>query len=412
MISDLITAVQRDCPSSTSTGHWVNVISHLDPKYGGISTVVPQLGSWMAANGSTRVELAAFCLPDEHYDIQGHSRLETTYWPSNRMAWMKQRDLRSRFEDTLKGAQGIHIHGLWEQSTCVAARAANRLGKPYILSAHGMLEPWALANKKWKKRIYAALIEREIVAGATCLHALTRAEALNYRGFGSRAPIVVIPNGVNVPSQVDPKLFFDAYPALRGKRIILFLGRMHFKKGLNLLVNAWAELAAKWPDVHLVIAGPDSESTRTTIEQLVRERALVNQVSFTGMLQCEMKWSCLAAAECFVLPSYSEGLSTSVLEAMGIGLPVIITRHCNLPEVTDSGAGWEIEATQEELAQALGKVLKNSPTENQAIGRRGMCLVRDHFNWQAVARRMSEVYRWAATGQRPATSELYEAPDQ
>jgi glycosyltransferase involved in cell wall biosynthesis len=408
MTSASFTPVQPEHPNSFKPSYWVNVLSHLDPKYGGISTVVPQLGFAMAADGSTRIKLAAFCLPDENYELQGQGRLETTYWPVSRVAWMKQSDLRRRFDNTLRGAEGIHIHGLWEQSTNAAARASRRLRKPYVLSAHGMLEPWALANKGWKKQVYAKLIESRNIDGATCLHALTQAEAQNYRDFGSRAPIVIIPNGVEIPTSVSPELFLSSYPFLRGKRIVLFFGRIHFKKGLDLLVNSWADLAAKWPNAHLVIAGPDSENTRPTIERLVQERSLVDRILFTGMVRRQMKWSCLSAAECFVLPSYSEGLSTSVLEAMGVGLPVIITRYCNLPEVTTVNSGWEIEANQENLSEAILRMLENSTEQNQAIGERGKRLVRERYNWQTVARRMDEIYRWAVTGERPATCEVLE----
>ena len=186
---------------SRDSSRWLHVLSHLDPRYGGLSTVVPQLASSMNEQGCAKTELAAFCLPGEAYRA-GH--VPTQFWPSSRMAWMKDRSLREKFELTLQSMDGLHIHGLWEQSTVTAARAARRLGKPYVLSAHGMLEPWALQNKRWKKRIYGLFVESENVRRAACLHALTEAEAADYRRFGSKAPIAVIPNGGEHSSRSRP----------------------------------------------------------------------------------------------------------------------------------------------------------------------------------------------------------------
>ena len=257
-----------------------------------------------------------------------------------------------------------------------------------------MLESWALNNKRIKKAIYSAIAERRNVRGAACLHALTGAEAEDYRRFGARLPIAVIPNGVSVPATIDPEPFLGKFPSLRGKRIVLFLGRIHFKKGLDILVRAWATVAKRWPEAHLVIAGPDFEETRASIEALVAKHDLDRSVLFTDMLHEEMKWSALAAAQCFVLPSYSEGLSVSTLEAMGIGLPVIVTEQCNLPDVARLETGWVIQPNADQLASSLNEFLRNPQTTNFEIGARGRLLVQQRYAWSTVAREMSEVYRW------------------
>lgn len=398
-----------DAPAMTkSVGYWLNVVSHLDPRYGGLSTVVPQLGASINAQGQFSTGIAAFCAEGEHYAPA--SATPVSYWPASRAAWLRysslrDRSLRVRFREELGRADGIHIHGLWEQSTAIAASTARSLRKPYLISAHGMLEPWALANKKWKKRIYAALSERANVNGAACLHALTQAEARNYRDFGGNRPVAIIPNGVDIPATVDSTLFFEQFPALKKKKIILFLGRIHFKKGLDLLIESWAELARKWPEAHLVLAGPDFEGTRARIESLIAQHGIGNQVLFTGMISGDMKWSALAAAGCFVLPSYSEGLSVSVLEAMGTGTPVIVTTHCNLPEVEKAGAGWQIESDRSQLTYSIQECLGNSHAANQEIGGRGRRLVLERYSWPVVAAQMSELYRWIQGGPAPCTFE-------
>ena len=288
----------------SACGEWVSVVTHLDPRYGGLSAAVPRLASAIADTTGFRIKLAAFCASDEACSFSESPELPITRWPASRLAWMKDQHLTRDFRNQLAGADGIHIHGLWEQSTSAAANAARALNKPYVLSAHGMLESWALNNKRIKKAIYSAFAERRNVQGAACLHALTRAEAEDYRRFGARLPIAVIPNGVSVPEAIDPEPFFWKFPSMRGKRIVLFLGRIHFKKGLDILIQAWATVARKWPEAHLVIAGPDFDETRACIEKLVSAHGLDQNVLFTDMLNEQMKWSALAAAQCLVLPCY------------------------------------------------------------------------------------------------------------
>ena len=380
-------------------GPWLNVLTHLDPKFGGLSAVVPPLAASVKAAGSFTTEIDVFCAPDEECpDVTEAGAVRLRSWPMSRKRWMTDRTLRQRFREMTARASGLHIHGLWEQSTMSAASAARSTGRPYIVSAHGMLERWALANKGLKKKIYGGLFERAHIEGATCLHALTLAEAEDYRRFGSRRPIAIIPNGVEIPKNIDRQIFRQAFPALQGKRLVLFLGRIHFKKGLDILVDAWSQISAKYPDVMLVIAGPDFEGTRQTVESRIGELGLANRVLFTGMLTGDLKWSALASATCFVLPSYSEGLSVSTLEAMGVGVPVIVTEQCNLPEVQNLGAGWQIPSKPAALTLAMQECLENPPAENSRIGAKGQALVRDRYSWTAVGAQMSDLYRWVLEG--------------
>ncbi len=387
----------------------MSVVTHLDPRYGGLSAVVPQLSTAVASLGHVSMSLAAFCAPGELYSPANFAELTLSEWPAGRGAWLRDRTLSARFREIVEVADGLHIHGLWEQSTLVAGRGARKQGIPYVLSAHGMLEPWAIRNKRLKKLVYAALIERANLEGASCLHALTQAEAQDYRSFGCTAPIAVIPNGVRIPNRISSDTFLAQYPALKGKRIILFLGRIHFKKGLDLLLRAWKKIILRWPEAHLVLAGPDFEGTRARMTALVEQEQLTQQVLFTGMLRDDLKWSALAAAECFVLPSFSEGLSVSVLEAMGVGLPVIVSEHCNLPEVAELDAGWVIPAAVAPLEQALETLLENSTRSNAEIGARGREFVRGRYNWSVVARQMDEIYGWVQGGPAPVHANLLPA---
>ena len=385
---------------------WLQVLPHLDPAYGGVTAVVPRLACQLSSGHGISMSIAAFCSAEETQPEWQHGLPGLSMWPLARSAWAFNATLRRRFTNTLAASDGVHIHGLWESSTLVASSAARRSGVPYVLSAHGMLEPWALANKGFKKSLYAAAFEHRNVAGAACLHALTHAEALDYRRFGYTGPIAIIPNGVEPDAAADPDLFLEQYPQAKGKTLLLFLGRIHFKKGVDLLVRAWSEIADLYPDALLVLAGPDSEDTLAQVTQTVLRLDLQQRVLFTGMLQTATKWSALAAASYFVLPSYSEGLSVAALEAMSMGVPLILSEQCNLPQVARSGAGWQVETSVQSLVRALQAALGASPNRRRVLRAEAKHLASREFGWASVTERMAELYRWILGGPSPQTVEL------
>lgn len=399
-------------PASSIQANWVSVVSHLDPKYGGLSAAVPALSSAVAATGRYSVTIAGFCQAGEHFRPQVSPGVALRYLPVSRLGWAQNGGLRREFRQVVRHSAGVHVHGLWQMSTTAAARLAKAEGKPAVISAHGMLESWALAHRGLKKKIYAALLERRNLQAAACLHALTQAEASDYRHFGLTNPIAIIPNGVDLPAAASPDLFFDCFPALRGRRLVLFLGRIHFKKGLDLLAEAWARLSASWPDTHLVLAGPDFENTQAQIAQRLADRSIAGRATFTGMLQGDLKWSALAAAECFVLPSYSEGLSVSVLEAMGMGKPVVVTKQCNLPEVAQHACGLVIDPEAGQLESALGSLLGASARERGSFGKNGARLVAERYSWPAIGGQMAALYDWLGGGPRPTGFRLDEGHPQ
>ncbi|HVX66141.1 MAG TPA: glycosyltransferase, partial [Bryobacteraceae bacterium] len=231
-----------------------------------------------------------------------------------------------------------------------------------------------------------------------CLHALSKAELDDYRRFGLSNPVAVIPNGVDSAPDADPGPFLAGWPALAGKRLVLFLGRVHYKKGLDLFFRAWKAAA---PEAHLVIAGRDSEHSAAPLHALAAELGIARQVTFTGPLYGALKWSALAAADLFVLPSRSEGFSVAVLEAMSAARPVLITTPCNFPEAAAHGCGWVVEPDAGALAAALTRALSLPPEVLQASGRSGRALVAEHYTWNAIAGRMAATYDWMLGGPAP-----------
>ena len=391
---------------ANTTGKWMQVLSHLDPKYGGISTVVPSLAESLLQQG-IQSTIEAFCADGEEFLPEHSHAAGVHFWPISRSRWLTGTALRSRFAGETHGHDGVHVHGLWDVTSMTASSAARSQKKPYMVSSHGMLEPWALNHSKWKKRFYSLAIERDVVRRATVLHALTEAEALQYRAYAGRSmPTVVIPNGVTIPAVCSPELFLNQHPELQGRRSVLFLARLHRKKGVDLLVDAWRQVSARVPEAVLVLAGPDSDGMAASLQESAVAYGIQHSVVFAGMLNAEAKWSALAGAECFVLPSHSEGLSMSVLEAMGAGVPVVITPQCNMPYVPEIGAGWLTQPSAASIAESLLMVLGRSTQQNAATGSIGSEFIRQHYSWHSVAERMAEVYGWCLGGNRPVLSQV------
>ena len=288
----------------------------------------------------------------------------------------------------------IHIHEIWHYANFASYHAAKKAGKPYIITIHGLLDPWCLNYKAFKKKIYSLFIQRRILREASAIHAITNEEVKHIRTFGIDNSIVMIPNGI------DPKEFINLplreelesfYPKIKGKRIILFLGRIHPQKGLDLLAKAFEKIAREWDDAYLMIVGPDSEGYKIKIEKMLESEGVLNKVIFTGMLSGRKKLIALGGADIFALPSYSEGFSMAILEAMICKLPVIITKQCNFPEVTEVGAGNEIDPNVEQLTGALGNLLGN-PQLCKKMGKNGKRLVLEKFTWDKIADKMIQIY--------------------
>jgi glycosyltransferase involved in cell wall biosynthesis len=238
------------------------------------------------------------------------------------------------------------------------------------------------------------------------MRALTKNEALDMRRFGIKGPIAVIPNGVEIRADATPGPFWAAHGELRARRTVLFLGRIHYKKGLEVLCRAWERISRRFPEGCLVIAGPNFEGTQEAVMQLVEDLGITRTVKFVGMLRGDMKWSALAAADAFVLPSYSEGFSVAMLEAMAMGLPVIVSRACCFPEISSKQCGWIVEPGLEELTDALMQFFRTSPAVTSRMGANGREVVRNQYSWSTIGEQVVEVYDWLLGGPRPQSVEV------
>ncbi len=306
--------------------------------------------------------------------------------------------------------QGIvHSHGLWMYPGLAARKVSLKNDCRLVISPHGMLEPWALNHSTWKKKLAEQLFESENFRKANCLHALCEAEALNFRRYGLKNPIAVIPNGVDFEDfQRQPSgIIEEKFPGTKGRRRILFLSRLHSKKGLENLLQAWRKITADFKDWQLLITGSGDAAYVEGLK--TRERDLISNQSviFTGPLYGEDKKQILAASDIFVLPSFSEGFSMAILEATAAGLPVLLTSECNFPELAKANAAVEIPATVAGIETGLRQLLELPEEQRKAMGRRGQELVKKFYTWPAIAGQMRRLYDWLTdTGPQPDTVKL------
>jgi glycosyltransferase involved in cell wall biosynthesis len=310
--------------------------------------------------------------------------------------------LRIALNSVIEAADVVHVHGLWLPHSLATRMAAAKFKKPLVSSVHGMLETWELKNKRLKKSIYSLFVERPSLAHSHCFRALSGQEAADYRRFGLRSPIAVVPNGIGHLDRIDPGAFFRRFPQLSGKTIVLYLSRAHYKKGILNLLNAWPSVLRNHSEAHLVVAGPDCQGTVKRAEEIVTRYSLGHAVTFCGTLSGETKLAALSAARLFCLPSYSEGQSVAVLEALSIGLPVVITPACNVDGVAEGGAGIVTSNEPSKLAGALSEALSARPPDWQTMSESARRLARTRFSWSAIGETMHTVYSWMLGGTRPA----------
>lgn len=294
----------------------------------------------------------------------------------------------------------IHSHGLWMYPGLAARRSAVKFACPLVVSPHGMLEPWALNNSRWKKQLAGRLFENSNLRQADCLHALCAAEARNFRRYGLDNPIAIIPNGVNVDEfqPLEPDTAAEKFPGLRGRRCILFLSRLHPKKGLANLLQAWRSLAPDFKDWCLVIAGGGQTVYEQELKTMVKDGGLESSVLFLGPLYGDAKRHVLGAAGIFTLPSFSEGFSMAVLEAAAARLPVLLTPECNFPELARAGAAIEVAPEASAVATGLRQLLELNETQRKEMGRRGSELVKQSYTWPVIAKQMCQMYEWLHGG--------------
>jgi glycosyltransferase involved in cell wall biosynthesis len=361
----------------------------------GVANAVTGLAHALKAEG-VKAELCAPLLQGDRLETLDALRGLTTHlFPQSPLLPRTVTPALGRFlEQSVQRFDLVHVHGLWRYPQWAAAQAAQRRGIPYVISPHGMCEPFEMARKGWRKQLHWNLLERHNLGQASAIHAITGEERSHCESL-TKTSVQVIPNGVTLALPVEdaPELSVHLPLTLPSTvPVLLFLGRLHPKKGLDLLLQALSQ-SEQGQHVHLVLAGPDPVGYRAALLEQVNRYHLEARVHFPGMVTGLAKRALLARADAFVLPSYSEGFSIAVLEAMAAAKPVIITRRCYFDRVAEVGCGWVVEPTVPGLAAALSAFLKCTPAALTMMGFKGKALVEKEYTWSVVARQMHELYR-------------------
>src|SRR4030042_3622714 len=287
----------------------------------------------------------------------------------------------------------LHTHGIWLYPSLVDLAAKRQMKTPYVVSPRGMLDSWALQNSAWKKKLAGWVFENRHLSHADCIHALCESEYQSIRAYGLKNPVCIIPNGVDLPSPTDMEVTPPWEPRVdEDKNVMLFLGRIHPKKGLANLVKAWSKVKPK--EWILAIAGWDQGGHEKQLKELVSELGLTEDIIFLGPVFNDLKQACLRNASAFILPSFSEGLPMAVLEAWSCGLPVIMQKFCNIAQGFEASAAIEIQPAPDSIAEGMKEFIALSTSEQRQIGRNGLELIKDKFTWSKIASQMVDVYKW------------------
>lgn len=381
----------------------VHVTSWLSRRGGGIPPVISALARETGRRGNT---VSVVGLRDEwvagDFKADGFQlAVEEIVGPQ---AFGFSPGLKKQLQERVRPKGIVHSHGLWMYPGLAARKAAGKNGSKLLVSPHGMLEPWALNHSGWKKKLAGGLFESKNLRETDCLHALCAAEAENFRRYGLKNPIAIIPNGVDPEECVLPSgsAIIEKFPDIRDRRRILFLSRLHSKKGLSNLLHAWQKLARDFKDWQLLIAGSGDPAYENELKVAARDLISNKSVVFLGPIYGPDKRQILAVADIFILPSFSEGFSMAILEAAAAALPVLLTPECNFPELSACNAAIEISTDVSGIEKGLRQMIGLPEAQRQAMGQRGQALIQKSYTWSSIAAQMCRVYDWlTGAAERP-----------
>ncbi len=371
----------------------VHVIAGLGASDGGPSYSVPRLCASLATAG---VQAKLFSVTPRDASrtdaCNGGYDHQTFHWDFADLPILRELRASSALSSSLTNAalhsDVIHNHGLWLMPNVYAGWAASRTQTPLIVAPRGMLGRPALGFSAKKKALFWHLLQGPSIRGVACYHATSQQEFEDIRQFGLVQPVAIVPNGIDLPELPNPKT-----PPDPANRVVLSLGRIHPKKGLDRLVRAWAKLERIFPCWRLRIIGPAELGHDAELRALAASLQL-HRVSVEPAVRGAHKCTIMREADIFVLPTLNENFAMTVAESLAVGTPVISTKGAPWAGLGDEGCGWWIDHGVEALTAALRDAMLLPWSELQMMGERGRTWMRRDFGWEAIAGKLSSVYDW------------------
>lgn len=384
----------------------VHTVAGLWDGTGGPASSIPRLCLDLSRQGQEVVLVTGKGnFVDQIGELRSSIRVETTgLWPYH-LAHFSMEFSRSILNE-VRECSLVHSHGLWLFPNWITGFAAGRCLRPLVVSPRGMLLPESLKRSRLRKSISWWAFDRKVMKSASLIHATSRHEADAIERLGLNRPIAVIPNGVDTDGEYNwsriKELKRSLYPRDGGRRLVLFLGRIHPVKGVDLLLGAWEGISAADSGAELVLAGPVAPELKTWLRRKLQEFRSKN-VRYVGSIEGRSKISLLARADVVVVPSRIESYGMVVGEALACGVPVITTKSSPWSQLEERECGWWVQPKSQEIARAISVCIGLDHETLDQMGKRGRVLVEEQHSSTDAARQMSEVYSWlTGKGSRPS----------
>ena len=367
----------------------LSFVSSLDMSSGGPSRSVPMLVKGLAELG---VDITLMTIRSENMNIhslEGTSAKLKVLSPSFSRKEIAKYLADERFEL-------IQIQSVWEMPYHKVILEARKQNIPYIVTPRGMLEPWSLSQKKWKKKLAWWLYQRNDVQKSACVFTTAKMEAEHVSNLGITTCKAVIPNGIET----------DAYPCKTSvecvKKQVLFLSRVHVKKGIELLFEAWKRLHSDYVDWQLLVIGNGEAEYIHSLENRVESLGLKDSIKILPPVFGEAKIKVYQESALFCLPSFSENFGMVIAEAMSCGTPVITTTNCPWEILNETNTGWCVDLSVENLERALREAMGMDANALYDMGQRASKLIYDNFDYRSVTRKTLRLYEWLLnSGEKP-----------
>jgi len=389
------------CPAIWSgTLRIAHIVNRLDPSEGGQPAIVARLAAAQQRAGhqvaiyfdTPRDPPATFAAA--FGAISGFRNLALRHWGTGRRAVDRSFSSQARgaFEQSVRSYDFVHIHGAWHPALLQAANLCRGTSVPYCIAPHGMLSQWNRNRPRLLQQLAVAASWQRAFSSARFLHLTNVVEREQVRSLGLSTSEVVVPNGIDLEeldaSSADSS---GSFTKRLPRRFVLFCGRLHATKGLDVLCKAFARIAEHHPDLDLVIAGPD-HGFRNDLVRFIGTLGLARRAHLLDPVYGSEKFALLKRAECFCAPSRQEGFSVTILEALGCGVPVVIARACNFVEVEERGAGFLTTVDPARVAEALDR-LCGQPELLESSRVAAVRLVEERSTWGTVASELLHHYR-------------------